>query len=73
MQPLSEWNIPPLPIVQSNFISSNISEPLQLTCACSNDSYIFVGSQGGGLWILDIKTGKVLNSWQAHDGPILKV
>lgn len=70
--PVADWIIPQLPAPQGSFISST-TEPLQLTCAASHDNYLFTGSSGGGLWIIDRRMGKVLTSWQAHDGPILKV
>jgi hypothetical protein len=72
IMPVADWIIPQLPAPQGNFISSTL-EPLQLTCAASHDNYLFTGSTGGGLWIIDRRMGKVLTSWQAHEGPVLKV
>jgi hypothetical protein len=71
--PVADWIIPQLPAPQGNFISSSSLEPLQLTCAASHDNYLFTGSYGGGMWIVDRRMGKVLTSWQAHEGPIMKV
>lgn len=71
---LAEWVIPPLPAVQSNFItSSTATEPLQLTSVTSHEYYVFAGSSAGGMWVMDRRMGKVLHSWQAHDGPVLKI
>jgi len=38
-------------------------------------SFIFLatGSSSGCLWIIDKRMGKVLNAWNALEGPILKV
>jgi hypothetical protein len=69
---VAEWILPQIPPPQGNFISSTV-EPLQLTCAYSHDHYVYAGSITGGLFILDRRMGKLLNSWQAHDSPILKV
>jgi hypothetical protein len=69
---VAEWILPQIPPPQGNFISSTV-EPLQLTCAYSHDNYVYAGSVTGGLFILDRRMGKLLNSWQAHDSPILKV
>ena len=71
--PVADWIIPPLPAPQGNFITTTTLEPLQLTCAASHDNYLYTGSSGGGLWIVDRRMGKVLTSWQAHEGPVLKV
>ena len=70
--PVADWIIPPLPTPQGSVFSST-TEPLQLTCAASHDNYLFTGSSGGGMWIVDRRMGKVLTSWQAQDGPILRV
>jgi hypothetical protein len=72
MNRIAEWILPQIPPPQGNFISSTV-EPLQLTCAYSSDNYVFAGSLTGGLYIIERRMGKLLNSWQAHDGPILKV
>lgn len=70
--PVAHWTLPQIPPPQGNFITSSV-EPLQLTCAASHEHYAYAGSSSGGLWVLDRRMGRVLQSWQAHDGPILKV
>ena len=72
MNPVAEWVIPQLPPQAGNFITGS-AEPLQLTCAASHGHYVFAGSAGGGLWVIDRRMGKVLTSWLAHDGAIIKV
>ena len=71
---VAEWIIPQIP-AQGGFISSIASEqqPLQLTCAASEENYLYAGSSAGGVWVVDRRMGKLLSSWQAHDGPVLKV
>lgn len=71
---VAEWVIPQIP-AQGGFISSIASEqqPLQLTCAASEENYLYAGSSAGGVWVVDRRMGKLLSSWQAHDGPVLKV
>jgi hypothetical protein len=71
---VAEWIIPQIP-AQGGFISSIASEqqPLQLTCAASEENYLYAGSSAGGVWVVDRRMGKLLSSWQAHDGSVLKV
>lgn len=71
---VAEWIIPQIP-AQGGFISSIACEqqPLQLTCAASEENYLYAGSSAGGVWVVDRRMGKLLSSWQAHDGPVLKV
>ncbi|RYH21171.1 hypothetical protein EON65_21320 [archaeon] len=70
--PVAQWVLPQLPAPQSNFISSSV-EPLQLTCAISHEHYAYAGSSTGGMWVVDRRMGRTLHSWQAHDGPVMKV
>jgi WD40 repeat protein len=69
---VSDWVMPPLPIAYSHF-SSNTVDQVQLSCAAVSDFYIFAGSTSGGMWAVDRRMGRVLNSWQAHEGPVVKV
>jgi WD40 repeat protein len=73
LQSVADWLIPQLPPQQGNFISSSTADPLQLTCAASHENYVYAGSSLGGMWVIDRRMGQVLASWQAHDGPIIKV
>ncbi len=72
MNRVAEWILPQIPPLQGNFISSTV-EPLQLTCAYSHENYVFAGSLTGGLYIIERRMGKLLNSWQAHDSSIIKI
>lgn len=69
---VADWVLPPIPPLPGTLYNSAI-EPLHLTCATSNEHYVYAGSLTGGIWVLDRRMGRVLHSWQAHDGPILKV
>lgn len=68
---ISEWTLPPVP-VYSHFSSSSV-DAVQLSSVAVQDNYIFAGSASGCLWGLDRRMGKVLNSWHAHEGPVVKV
>jgi hypothetical protein len=72
LRPVSEWVMPPLPVTYSNF-SSNAALPVHLTCAAANEQLMLAGSASGGLWAVDRRMGRVLSSWLAHDGPVVKV
>lgn len=72
MKTVAEWSIPQLPPQHGHFVNSTV-EPLQLSCCASYDNYVYAGSVTGGMWIIDRRMGRVLYSWQALDGPIVKV
>jgi hypothetical protein len=69
---VADWVLPPIPPQPGTLYNSAI-EPLHLSCATSNEHYVYAGSLTGGIWVLDRRMGRVLHSWQAHDGPVLKV
>lgn len=69
---VADWVLPPIPPLPGTLYNSSI-EPLHLTCAASHEHYVYAGSLTGGVWILDRRMGRVLQSWQAHDGPVIKV
>lgn len=69
---VSEWTMNSLAIPVSTFGSSTIIEPT-LTYATTSENYVCTGSSTGGMWVVDRRMGKVMQSWQASDSAILKI
>lgn len=62
---VADWTLPRIPPPQGTLYNASI-EPLYLTCANCHERYVYAGSSTGGLWVVDRRTGRVLNSWQAN-------
>jgi hypothetical protein len=81
LKAISDWQLPGLPFLPSSQISTfsasaQMIEAVSsnhLTTAISSEHYVIAGSNNGGLWVVDRRTGRCLAAWQGHDSCILKI
>lgn len=73
LKPISEWMLTFPSNSQQPFQSSSLPDSFTLICSVSHEQYTCVGATNGFIWILDRRTGRIISSCHAHDGPVVKV